>query len=46
MSSLLRFSRLPGAPIAAIFHLAALDVVFAAIAVLLVACYALTGSYG
>ncbi len=46
MSSLLRFSRLPSAPIAAIFHLGALDVVFSAIAVLLVACFALTGSYG
>ncbi len=46
MSSPLRLARLPGAPIAAMLHLGALDVVFAAIAVLLVACYALTGSYG
>jgi YidC/Oxa1 family membrane protein insertase len=46
MSFLPHLSRPLGAPIGAILHVGALDTVLVAMAMLLVACYALTGSYG
>src|ERR1700722_18911423 len=46
MSSLLRFPRPAGLSVATVAHLGAVEIILAAMAILLAAVYALTGSYG